>query len=183
MAGVLGSFSFATVAEKQLRQRKQCKTHCFLVVSLEKVVFTEGNCQGNRPSLTLCSSDSTPKLKTNMVKPRKRRFHFIESDLDTEWTIPWTVKPDFDFFCGLKMWRYHCILSFRSYTVVLTERTIWINNFSLDARALLNYDKPSRIFTCILLTRHHVIFLVQFGINKHLSIFSKTTNCTRPTGS
>ena len=28
----------------------------------------------NRPSVTLCSSDPTPKLKTNMVKPRKRRF-------------------------------------------------------------------------------------------------------------
>ena len=28
-----------------------------------------------------------------------------------------------------------------------------------------------------------MIFLVQFGINKHLLIFSKTTNCTRPTGS
>ena len=47
----------------------------------------------------------------------------------------------------------------------------------------LNYDKPSRIFPCILLTRNHMIFLVQFGINKHLLIFSKTTNCTRPTGS
>ena len=28
-----------------------------------------------------------------------------------------------------------------------------------------------------------MIFLMQFGINKHLLIFSKTTNCTRPTGS
>ena len=52
-------------------------------------------------------------------------------------------------------------------------------------RALLmfNYDKPSRIFLCILLTGNHMIFLVQFGINKHLLIFSKTANCTRPTGS
>ena len=52
-------------------------------------------------------------------------------------------------------------------------------------RALLlhNYDKLSRIFSCILLIRNHMIFLVQFGINKHLLIFSKTTNCTRPTGS
>ena len=32
---------------------------------------------------------------------------------------------------------------------------------------MLNYDKPSRIFPCILLTRNHMIFLVQFGINKH----------------
>ena len=28
-----------------------------------------------------------------------------------------------------------------------------------------------------------MIFLMQFGINKHLLIFSKTTNCTHPTGS
>ena len=46
-------------------------------------------------------------------------------------------------------------------------------------RALLlrNYDKLSRIFSYILLIRNHTIFLVQFGINKHLLIFSKTTNC------
>ena len=35
-------------AEKQLYQRKHCKKHCFLVDGLEKVVFREGNCQGNR---------------------------------------------------------------------------------------------------------------------------------------
>ena len=35
----------------------------------------------------------------------------------------------------------------------------------------------------ILLTSNHMIFLVQFAINKHMLIFSKTTNCTRPTGS
>ena len=67
------------------------------------------------------------------------------------------------------------------------DRTHDLNKlfFALDARALLifNYDKPSRIFQCILITRNHMIFLVQFGINKHLLIFSKTTNCTRPTGS
>ena len=40
MAGVLSRFSFATAAEKQLKQRKQCKKHCFLVVGLEKVVFS-----------------------------------------------------------------------------------------------------------------------------------------------
>ena len=48
MAGVLSKFSFATAAEKQLKQQKHCKKHCFLVVSLEKVVFREGNCQGNQ---------------------------------------------------------------------------------------------------------------------------------------
>ena len=48
MAGVLGRFPFATAAEKRLKQRKNCKKHCFLVVSLEKVAFREGTCQGNR---------------------------------------------------------------------------------------------------------------------------------------
>ena len=33
---------------------------------------------------TYGSSDPSPKSKTNMVKPRKRRFHFIESDSDTD---------------------------------------------------------------------------------------------------
>ena len=40
MAGVLSRVSFATAAEKQHKQRKQCKKHCFLVVGLEKVVFS-----------------------------------------------------------------------------------------------------------------------------------------------
>ena len=50
MAGVLSRFSLATAAEKkkQLKQRKRCKKHCYLVVGLEKVAFREGNCQGNR---------------------------------------------------------------------------------------------------------------------------------------
>ena len=48
MASVLSRFSFATAAEKQLKQQKHCKKHCFLVVSLEKVVLREGNCQGNK---------------------------------------------------------------------------------------------------------------------------------------
>ena len=48
LAGVLSRFSFATAAENQLKQRKHCKKHCVLVVSLEKVVFREGNRQGNR---------------------------------------------------------------------------------------------------------------------------------------
>ena len=47
--------------------------------------------------------------------------------------------------------------------------------FALDARALLmlNYDKLSRIISCLLLTRNHMIFLVQFRIYKHLLIFSR----------
>ena len=38
---------------------------------------------------------------------------------------------------------------------------------------MLNYDKLPRIFSCLLLTRNHMIFLVQFGINKHLLIFQR----------
>ena len=48
MADVLSRFSFATAAEKQLKQRKHCEKHCFLVVGLEKVLFREGNCKENR---------------------------------------------------------------------------------------------------------------------------------------
>ena len=80
-----------------------------------------------RIRLSTCSSDPTPKLKTNMVKLRKRRFHFIERGSNTDWTIPWTVWPDFELFCALKMWKYHCILVFWSYAVVLTERKVGIN--------------------------------------------------------
>ena len=45
---VLSRFSFATAAEKLLKQRKHCQKHCFLVVGSEKVVFREGNSKGNR---------------------------------------------------------------------------------------------------------------------------------------
>ena len=38
---------------------------------------------------------------------------------------------------------------------------------------MFNYDKLSCIFSCLLLTRNHMIFLVQCGINKHLLIFFK----------
>ena len=56
-----------------------------MVVSLEKVVFKEGNCQGNRKIRADPSKHLTQaKLKTNMVKPSKQRFHFIESDSDTD---------------------------------------------------------------------------------------------------
>ena len=64
-------------------------------------------------------------------------------------------------------------------------RTHGLNAQAIDARALYqhNYDKLSRIFSFILLIRNHIIFFVQFGSNKYLLIFLKTTNCTRPTGS
>ena len=95
MAGVLSRFSFATAAEKQLKQWKHWKSTAFWLLvwknwCLEKGIAKEIKIT-SQPSLTLCSSDPTPKLKTNMVNPRKQWFHFIESDLDTDWTIPWTV--------------------------------------------------------------------------------------------
>ena len=80
MAGILIRFSFAAVTGqfgcrfgKRGDQRRQ---------------FPRKSKITSRPSLTLNSSDSTLKLKTNMVKPRRRRFHFIENDSDTERTIP-----------------------------------------------------------------------------------------------
>ena len=42
MAGVWSRFSFATAAEKQLKQWKRCKKHCFLVASLEKWCLEKG---------------------------------------------------------------------------------------------------------------------------------------------
>ena len=50
-----------------------------------------------------------------------------------------------------------------------------------DTRAFLLFYH-FEIFSCVLLIRNHMIFLVQFGIKKHLWI-SQTPNCTRPTGS
>ena len=37
-----------TAAEKQFQQRKHYKEYFSLVVALEKVVFREGHCQGNK---------------------------------------------------------------------------------------------------------------------------------------
>ena len=42
MADVLSRFSFATAAEKQLKQRKNCRKHCFLVVGLKKRCLEKG---------------------------------------------------------------------------------------------------------------------------------------------
>ena len=64
-------------------------------------------------------------------------------------------------------------------------RNSW-RNFSLIAWCACfssAINQHGEIFSCILLTGNQMIFLAQFGINKHSEIFSKTTNCTRPTGS
>ena len=47
---------------------------------------------------------------------------------------------------------------------------------------MFNYDKQSRIFPCILLTLNHIIFLVQFRVNKHLLIFFKDHKFHSPYG-
>ena len=93
MARVLSRFSFATATTIQhlknsSNNENDVKSTAFWLWVWEKWCLENGiakeieNYVLTQP--TLCSSDSTPKLKTNMVKPRKRRFHFIESDSDTD---------------------------------------------------------------------------------------------------
>ena len=91
MAGVLSRFSFATATI--IQQLKNSSSNESTVKStafglsvwkkwcLEKEISKEIE---NYEPTQLCSSDSAPKLKTNIVKPRKRRFHSIESDSDTD---------------------------------------------------------------------------------------------------
>ena len=49
-------------------------------------------------SFTNCNVTFNLNNKASPDKPRKQRFHFIESDSDTDWTISWTVLPDFKLF-------------------------------------------------------------------------------------
>ena len=131
--------------------------------------------------------DSTPKLKTNMVKPGKRRNETISSKVIRTLTEQFLelFSRTLNFFAP---WRCEDIIAYycfdRTRLFWPTARFEWII-FALDARALLvlNFDKPSRIFPSILLILITWFFLVQFWINKSLLIFSKTTNCIRPTGS
>ena len=64
------------------------KSTAFLLSDWKKYCLEKGiakKIENYEPtSITFCSSDSTPELKTNMAKLRKRRFHFIESDSDTD---------------------------------------------------------------------------------------------------
>ena len=93
MARVLSRFSFATATTTQhlknsSNNENDVKGTAFWLSVWEKWCLENGiakeieNYVLTQP--TLCSSDSTPKLKTNMVKPRKRRFCFIESDSRTD---------------------------------------------------------------------------------------------------
>ena len=98
MAGVSSRFYFAT--KTTIQQLKNSSNNVNTVKStafgcrfgkngVQRRELLRKSRITSRLSLTLSSSDPTPKLKTYMVKPRKRRFHFIECDRD--WTIPWIV--------------------------------------------------------------------------------------------
>ena len=91
MASILNKFSFAAAAIiQQLKNSSSnentVKSTAFWLSVWKKWCLEKGIAKEieNYEPTQLCSSDSTPKLKTNMVKPRKRRFHSIESDSDTE---------------------------------------------------------------------------------------------------
>ena len=93
MAGILGRFSFATATTiQQLKNSSNnentVKCTAFWLLVWKNWCLERGNAKEIKitswSSFTICSSYSTSKLKTNMIKPRKRRFHSIESDLDTD---------------------------------------------------------------------------------------------------
>ena len=145
-----------------------------MVVGLEKkVVFREGNCHGNR------------KLRADSAK------HFARAILRRNWIQTWlnlandsisskVIRTQTAQFLELFIRTLNFFAPLRCENIIvyycLTERT---TSFALDARVLLlhSYDKLSHIFSCILLIRNQNIYLVQFGIHKHSSIISKTTNC------
>ena len=87
--GILTRLSLATVIRKQVKnsfnKENIVKSNAFWLSVWKKL------CSDKAISKEIENYDSRRKLKTNMVKPRRRRFRFIESDSDTEWTIPWTV--------------------------------------------------------------------------------------------
>ena len=130
------------------------------------MVFREGNFRRklkitSRPGLTLCPSDSTPKLKANMIKQkviRTQTEQFLElfsrnlNDLcpkDVKISLYITVlivRGCFDRTHGLNKLFFHLVRA-------LCFSTIMISYLVL--------------FSCMLLIRNNMIFLVQFGINKH----------------
>ena len=59
----------------------------------------------------------------------QKKVNPVQRSNKLDWLIPWTVQPHVELLCALRMWKYHCILLFWSYAVVLTERTVWINYF------------------------------------------------------
>ena len=93
MAGVLSRFFFATTTtiqqlDNSFNIENTVKSTLFWLSVWKKWCLERGIAKEiknyERIHLSTCSSDPTPKLKTNMVKPRKRRFHFIERGSNTD---------------------------------------------------------------------------------------------------
>ena len=88
MAGVLSRLSFATAAEKQLKQRKHCESTAFWLSVWKKWCLEKGiakEIENYDPThLNTFLEQFYAEIKPDMVKPRKRRFHFIESDSDID---------------------------------------------------------------------------------------------------
>ena len=63
------------------------------------------------------------------------------------------------------MWKYHC---FNRTRLLWPTAQVWINHYCIWCARfhLRNYGKLYRIFSCLLLIRNHMIFLMQSGINK-----------------
>ena len=89
MAGVLSRFSYATATttqqlkngsknENTVKSTAPCSCRC-LGKGITKQIGNYEPTQLNTLLERFCA-----EIKKNMVKPRKRRFHFIESDLDTD---------------------------------------------------------------------------------------------------
>ena len=76
----------------------------------------------------LLSSDWLRQMQFSS-KSAQKSVNSVKKNNKPDWTIPWTVKPGFELFCTLKMRKYHCILLFWLYVVVLTERTMSLPAF------------------------------------------------------
>ena len=83
MAGFLSTFSFVTATTIQQLKNSSNNENTVKSTACLVVVFREGNCQRNENyepiQLNTLLERFYAEIKTNMVKPRKRRFHFIES--------------------------------------------------------------------------------------------------------
>ena len=104
------------------------------------------------PSLTLCSSDPTPKLKTNMVKLRK--------------VIVTQTKQFVELFSGLRI-----VLCLKDVKILLRIIVLIVRGCSdqmhglnklflhlMRALLILNYEKPCRIFPYMLLEKFTQLF-------------------------
>ena len=95
-----------------------------------------------------------------------------------------------NFFCTLMMWRYHGILLFWLYAAVLMVRSCfdWTHSliklflYMMCVLCLCLFMMSYLVFfhVFLLTTRNHIIFLVQFGINKYLLIFLKNHKLHSP---